>query len=118
MPVSPAFRTFVLDQLGRTTPGLRDRRMFGGVGIYANELFFALLDDDILYLKADAVTRSEFEARGMTPFRPYGDGGEVMGYYALPGDLLEDVEALQYWVQLAVSAAQRQRNKPRKRRRA
>jgi DNA transformation protein len=118
MPVSPGFRTFVLDQLGRTTQGLRDRRMFGGVGVYANELFFALLDDDVLYLKADAVTRSEFEARGMTPFRPYGDGGEVMGYYALPGDLLEDVEALRFWVQLALDAAQRQRSKPRRRGRA
>jgi DNA transformation protein len=117
MPVSPGFRTFVLDQLGRTTSGLRDRRMFGGVGIYADELFFALVDDDMLYLKVDAVTRPEFEARGMTPFRPAGDGGEVMAYYALPGDLLEDVEALRPWVQLAIGAAQRQRSRPRKRRR-
>ena len=39
--------------------------MFGGVGIYAGELFFALIADDTLYLKADDQTRSEFERRGL-----------------------------------------------------
>ena len=106
----------MLDQLGRVTTGVRDRGMFGGVGIYADELFFALVDDDILYLKADTTTRAEFEAHGMAPFRPYGDGGEVMGYYAVPGEMLEDVEALHPWVQRALAAASRQRSKPRKRR--
>lgn len=42
--------------------------MFGGVGLYAGELFFALIDDDILYLKADDTTRAAFEA-----LRPWVD---------------------------------------------
>jgi DNA transformation protein len=118
MPVSPGFRAFALDQLGRVTSGVHDRRMFGGVGIYADTLFFALVDDDVLYLKVDELTRAEFERHGMTPFRPAGDGGEVMNYYAVPGDLLEDVEALQAWVDRALAAARRQRErKPRKRHR-
>ena len=62
--------------------------MFGGVGIYAAELFFALLDDDTLYFKVDDVTRPQFESRGMTPFRPYGEEGEVMGYYEVPAHVL------------------------------
>ena len=78
MSVSPSFRTFVLEQLGRTTPSIRARSMFGGVGIYAGDLFLALIDDDALYLKVDDFTRSEFEAQGMGPFRPSGMGGEVM----------------------------------------
>ncbi len=46
MSVSPSFRTFVLEQLGRVVAGVRGRAMFGGVGIYAGDLFFALIDDD------------------------------------------------------------------------
>jgi DNA transformation protein len=49
--------------------------MFGGVGIYAAELFFALLDDDTLYFKVDDATRPQFESRGMTPRRRDGSNG-------------------------------------------
>ena len=46
--VSPSFRTFVLEQLGRCVPSIRGRNMFGGVGIYAGELFFALIAEIFL----------------------------------------------------------------------
>jgi DNA transformation protein len=36
---------------------------------------------DTLYFKVDESNRPEFEARGMGPFRPYGEDGEVMQYY-------------------------------------
>ena len=70
MPVSPTFRTFVLDQLGRVAPRVRGRSMFGGVGIYAGAQFFALIADSTLYFKVDDSNRPDFEARGMGPFRP------------------------------------------------
>ena len=113
MSVSPSFRSFVLEQLGRVTPGIRARGMFGGVGIYAAELFFALLDDDTLYFKVDDVTRPQFESRGMTPFRPYGEEGEVMGYYEVPADVLEDPEVLGAWVEAALAAARRAKKRRR-----
>ena len=68
--------------------------MFGGVGIYAGQLFFALIADDTLYFKVDDSNRPEFERLGMRPFQPYGEGGEVMQYYQVPTELLEDPEAL------------------------
>src|SRR6266511_2352038 len=105
MSVSPTFRSFVLEQLQRSAPGIWARSMFGGVGIYAAELFFALVDDDTLYFKVDETTRGEFEARGMGPFRPYGEDGEVMQYYQVPADLLEDAEALRPWVDAAIAVA-------------
>ena len=113
MSVSPSFRSFVLEQLGRATPGIRARSMFGGVGIYAAELFFALLDDDTLYFKVDDATRPQFESRGMTPFRPYGEDGEVMGYYEVPADVLEDPEALGAWVEAALAAARQAKKRRR-----
>src|SRR5438034_10499659 len=89
--------------------------MFGGVGIYAGDLFFALVADDALYLKGDDASRPEFEARGMSPFRPFGEDGEVMQYYQVPADLLEDVEALRPWTVQAVAAAERKRRSEERR---
>ena len=57
--------------------------MFGGVGIYAQGLFFALIAEDRLYFKVDDTTRPSFEQRGMEPFRPFGEDS-AMGYYELP----------------------------------
>ncbi|MEO8449836.1 MAG: TfoX/Sxy family protein [Gemmatimonadota bacterium] len=114
MSVTPSYRTFVLDQLARVATAVRGQAMFGGLGIYSSERFFALADDDTLYLKADDLTRPEFEAAGMKPFRPFGEDGETMSYYGLPADLLEDAEALTPWVDLALEAARRKRRKPRR----
>jgi DNA transformation protein len=121
MPVTPSYRQFVLDQLGRVTPALRARNMFGGVGLYAGELFFALLASDTLYFKADDLNRGDFVARGMGPFRPFGEDGEVMQYYEIPEELLEDPEALRPWLDKAVDAARRAKSRgkgPRRRGRA
>src|SRR5688572_16772806 len=107
MTVSPSFKTFVLEQLGRGIQGIRGRSMFGGVGIYGGEFFFALIADDTLYFKVDDSNRPEFEARGMGPFRPYGEDGEVMQYYRVPDDLLEDPEALGQWAEKAIMVARR-----------
>ncbi len=115
MSVSDGFRAFVLEQLSRTIRDLRARNMFGGVGLYAGDLFFALMDDDVLYFKVDDASRAHFERRGMGPFRPSGEGGEVMQYYEVPGDLLEDVEALAPWATEAVAVARRAKGKRRTR---
>jgi DNA transformation protein len=105
--VSDSFRALVLEQLQRTVPDVRVRSMFGGAGVYAGDLFFALMDDDALYFKVDDSNRGRFEARGMGPFRPFGEVGEVMGYYEVPGDVLEDVELLTPWVEAALAVARR-----------
>ncbi len=111
MAVSLTFRTFIVDQLTRVVAGVRARSMFGGVGIYAGDLFFALMDDDTLYFKVDDSNRADFEARDMGPFRPYGDEGEVMQYYAVPADLLEDPEGLRPWAEKAIAVAARKKAK-------
>ena len=111
MPVTDGFRDFALEQLARVAPAIRSRRMFGGVGVYSADRFFALMDDDALYLKADARSRPDFEAAGMPPFRPFGEEGETMSYYAVPADLLEDADALEPWVERALAAAGRKRRR-------
>jgi DNA transformation protein and related proteins len=117
MALRSSFQILVLDQLSRAIPGIRSRAMFGGVGIYAGDLFFALIADDVLYFKVDESTRPDFEARGMGPFRPFGDEGGTMKYYQLPEDLLEDPDALRPWAEKAVAiAGQKKARRPSRRR--
>ena len=111
MPSSKSYRDFVVEQLGRVVPQVRARSMFGGFGIYSGELFFALIANNVLYFKVDAVNRGDYEARGMGPFRPYGDDRDTMQYYEVPADLLEDAEELGAWAEKAIGAARRKRKK-------
>ena len=78
MTVTESFRLYVSEQLSRIRP-VTTRPMFGGVGIYADGLFFALIDDDVLYFKVDDSNRPDFEEHGMGPFRPFGPEGSAMG---------------------------------------
>lgn len=112
MAVSQSYREFVLEQLGRVTP-VTGKAMFGGVGIYARGLFFALIAEDRLYFKVNDATRLDFERRGMEPFRPFGED-TAMGYYELPADVLEDVNQLEAWMKKAIDVARRaRRGKPK-----
>lgn len=113
MSVSDSFKQYVLEQLGRLRPDIRSRGMFGGVGIYAGERFFALIDDDVLYLKVDDENRPAFEAEGMGPFQPFGPGGEVMQYYELPAGLLDEPDDLRSWVEGAIEVADRAKSRKR-----
>jgi DNA transformation protein and related proteins len=108
MAVSQSYREFVLEQLGRVSP-VTGKSMFGGVGIYAQGLFFALIAEDRLYFKVNDVTRLEFEQRGMEPFRPFGEDS-AMGYYEVPADVAEDVVLLEVWMRKAIEVAASAKN--------
>jgi DNA transformation protein len=109
MAVTPDYREFVLEQLGRVAP-VTSRAMFGGVGVYSGGLFFALMDNDTVYLKVDDTNRPDFEAAGMGPFRPF-EGAGPMQYYELPAELLEDPDRLRPWMDAALDVARRGRKK-------
>jgi DNA transformation protein and related proteins len=114
MPVSPSYRAYVLEQLsglGLVAP----RSMFGGLGLYHDGLFFGLVDHDTLYLKVDKTTRPDYERAGMGPFRPSGDEGPSMGYFEVPGEVLDDRMALREWARKAVEVARRKAATSRKR---
>src|SRR3954468_15215261 len=114
MSVGAGFLQYVLEQLERLG-GVSSRRMFGAVGLYRDDVFFALIDDDTLYFKVDDSTRPDYASRGMEPFRPYGPDREGMQYYCVPAEILEDAEALGEWVQRATAVARQARKRPRRR---
>ncbi|MDC8784620.1 TfoX/Sxy family protein [Roseateles koreensis] len=87
---------------------VRLRRMFGGHGLYVDDLFVALIADEQLFLKIDAQTRPRFEAAGCRPFT-YQREGETMslGYFCPPEEALESSPLLMPWARLAMEAALR-----------
>ena len=88
----------------------RSKRMFGGHGIYLDELFIALIVADCLYLKADDSSRAAFEGAGCQPFVYDGAGKRVtMGYWTVPADAMESPALMQPWARLAIEAALRAR---------
>lgn len=88
----------------------RARRMFGGHGLYLDDLFVAIVTGERLYLKADAATRVQFERAGSEPFVYEACGKSVsLGYWSAPDAALESDAAMQPWVRLAIDAALRAR---------
>lgn len=111
--MSQTFGPYALEQLRRIRADIRHRSMFGGIGIYAGEYFFALIAEDVLYFKVDDGNRPTFVERGLRPFQPYGESGEVMQYYEIPEDVLENPETLGLWAEAAIEVARRKKAKRR-----
>jgi DNA transformation protein len=114
---SADFLAWVLEQL-EYVQRVTSRRMFGGVGIYSSDRFFALIDEETVYFKVDDSNRAAFESRGMRPFRPFKDRPEYsMGYYEVPADVIEDRDELAAWARDAIAVAGRSvARRPRARR--
>lgn len=85
---------------------IQAKRMFGGFGIYHQGLMFAIVIDDILYLKADQQSKNAFEQRGLTPFE-FDRLGKIvkLSYYQAPEEIFDDFEQARIWADLAYEAA-------------
>lgn len=91
------------------------KAMFGGYGIYLDGLMFALISDQILYLKVDKQTESEFKARGLEAFSYYKKGRRCqLSYHRAPDEALEDVQVMKLWANMAYAAAARAASGKRK----
>jgi DNA transformation protein and related proteins len=103
------FVSHCLELLG-SAGSTRWRRMFGGHGLYVDDLFIGLIADDRLYLKVDSLTRAAFEAAGCQPFVYDGAGKSVtLGYFSAPEEAMESPPLMQPWARLALAAALRAR---------
>jgi len=110
MSVSTEYQEYVTEQLA-AVGYIVAKRMFGGVGLYADEIFFALIDDDTLYLKVDDSNKQDYEDAGMDAFRPYPDKTRSMQYYELPVEVLEDQEELYKWSMKSLAIALKTKKK-------
>ena len=84
------------------------RRMFGGLGAWRDGVFFALIDDDVIYFKVDDSSRPDYERHESQPFsfRRRDKNGEdfiqiINSLWRVPDTILEDPDALQVWAHRA-----------------
>ena len=73
------------------------RRMFGGKGIYRDELMFALEVGGELYLKADEESVRAFQELGSRPFTIETRGGRatLTSYWLMPESAQDDPDEAQ-----------------------
>ncbi|MBX3118628.1 MAG: TfoX/Sxy family protein [Fimbriimonadaceae bacterium] len=113
MAISKEYQAMLEERLAAVaTAPIRTKSMFGGLGVYSGELFFAVADDGKLYFKVDDTNRSDYEAAGMEPFNPM-NAPTPMSYWEVPKAVFEDAKELGVWMEKAVSVAERAK-RPRK----
>lgn len=84
------------------------KRMFGGTGIYADGVIFALILDDVIYLKADALSEPRFVAENLPRFTYEGKSGLVaLPYWRAPERLFDDPDEMVEWAREAIAASRR-----------
>jgi DNA transformation protein len=111
MPRPPdEFVAHVLELLAPLGP-VRARGMFGGYGVYCDDVIFALIVDDALYLRTDEANRPAFVAAGLEPFvyLRKGEPRSVVSYYQAPPESMDDSAAMAPWARDALAVALRAR---------
>ena len=110
MAISDEFVEYVLEQLS-SWGEVSVRRMFGGAGLYRGGTMFAVIADDVAYLKVDDSNRDDFVRAGSAPFEPYPDKIKttIRTYYEIPADVLEDPSELAKWAERSWLVAQKRK---------
>jgi len=102
--VTDDYLAFVLGQLGRVT-SVTSRRMFGGVGLYADGLFFGVIDNNQVFLRTGPGNIADYEVQACAPFQPMGPDTKPMSYHELPVGVLEDIRTLRVWMDKSIVEA-------------
>jgi DNA transformation protein len=83
------------------------RRMFGGMGVYLDGVFFAIIGDGVVYFKAAERSYAAYEAEGSRHFTYKTRKGraELHSYWRAPERLLDDPEDMIRWAERALKDA-------------
>jgi DNA transformation protein and related proteins len=111
-----SFHDFVRELFAGLGP-ITVKRMFGGGGVYAQGKMFALLADDVIYIKTDDALKIKLAAEGSGPFVWVPTSGArrnqtvEMSYWRLPEAALDDPDEAVKWgraaLQIALAAPQK-----------
>jgi len=112
MPVTPEAVERLMAPL-LAVRSITSKKMFGGIGVYSDGIFFAVVDDDRLYFKSDATTDLSYDEHAAAPWILSGDPPSPMPYRELPTVILEDPIHLAEWIDAAVAVAERKKTKPK-----
>lgn len=101
------FVTYIVELMQSIGP-VKAKSMFGGYGLFLENIMFALISDNSLYFKVDKLTECDFIDRDLKPFTYYKKGKMLhMAYYQAPEETLEDHEEMNRWANNALRVALR-----------
>lgn len=95
MNLDELFKDSVLDNLTELH-GVWARRMFGGWGLYCDDLFFGIIHKGALYFKTNEKTRARYVAVGSKPFAP-SSKQVLKNYYRVPDEVVDKPRELTQW---------------------
>jgi DNA transformation protein len=86
---------------------LQTRRYFGGTALVVDDVQFGVVFGSTVYFVVDDRARPRYQDRGSVPFtyRTRQKEVEVHRFYAVPEDVLEDLDTLRAWTLEALAAA-------------
>ncbi|MBL8544002.1 MAG: TfoX/Sxy family protein [Hyphomonadaceae bacterium] len=124
--MADSFHEFVRELFAGIGP-IQVKRMFGGAGVYADGLMFALIADDTIYLRTDEALKAALHEEGSGPFiwtpqKGPRSGEQIdMGYWRLPDAALDEPDLAAEWGGKALAiaktrAAAKPKRQPRARR--
>ncbi|QDU66759.1 TfoX/Sxy family protein [Engelhardtia mirabilis] len=82
----------------------RLQRMFGGVGLWVDEVFVGVIHDGSVFLRVGDGNRTRFDAVDAAHFDPMGQG-KPMAYRELPEELLDSPERARPWIESSLAEA-------------
>ena len=91
------------------------RKMMGGAVLYCDGTIFALVAEDAVWFKSDAVSDAIWDEAGCQRFSfTMNDGRvDVMNYRKGPDDVYDDADAMREWASLGIAAGFRNPSKKR-----
>ncbi len=120
MSLSREFSEHLRDLFAPLGP-VHSRRMFGGAGVFLDDAMFALVVDDVLYMKADPELARAYTQAGSEPFSYATRNGTrtLAGFMRLPDAALDDPDEALAWARRSLvpareAAARKRAKKGRK----
>jgi DNA transformation protein and related proteins len=84
------------------------KRMFGGSGIYAEGMCFAIEADGEVFLKTDSLSQPSFSAADSAPFTYMAKGkSRPTSYWSLSAIAHDEADELRRWAGMGLDAARR-----------
>jgi len=117
MAYDPDFGDWFKEHFAALGP-IEIKRMFGAGAVYADGRIFALLDDGVVWLKADEINAPQMIEAGARQFTyPTKDGQTMsMAYWSLPDTAMDDPDEAVAWARKSIEVALRKAapKRPRK----
>jgi len=110
MPVTDAAVKSFLERLSAIRP-ITSRKMFGGVGIYRDGIFFAVIDNDRLFFKVDEHNLPKYDGHGAVQWLLNDSVESPMPYRIVPDVIQSDPDRLGEFIDDAVQVAIRKKKK-------